>query len=283
MTGHPGAGKEKGHHGAAADDVIAQVERRLDVGLDLSSVRTGAWAESAGYRSDRGTWVRVDSRPRSVIHPQSWVGAEAASVIPDIPKPAWFQSATWADTSRERVWRAEEMELVTEPVVAVTGTMITAPPDLPDAWWTELRAALAALAGFRTLRVSGRQELITRRVSQVLGGAADTTVTEWATSHGDLHWANITAPELYLLDWADWGLAPRGNDAACLWGTALAVPDTADRVHAEFRDELDCRSGKIARLWVCSNILRMADKRADARDLAGPASAAADQLVKDLR
>jgi hypothetical protein len=47
-------------------------------------------------------------------------------VVPGIPIPAWFQSVTWADTSRERVWRAEEMELVTEPVVAVTGTMLTA-------------------------------------------------------------------------------------------------------------------------------------------------------------
>ncbi|HSL08578.1 MAG TPA: hypothetical protein VK887_11495 [Pseudonocardiaceae bacterium] len=265
------------------NDVIAQVERRLDVRLDRSSLRTGAWAESAGYRTNRGTWVRVDSRPLSVIQPQSWVGAEAAAVIPDVPKPAWLQSATWADASRGRVWRAEEMELVTEPVVAVTGTMLTAPPVLPDTWWAQLRAALAALASFRTLRVSGRQELITRRISQVLGGAVDTTVTEWATSHGDLHWGNLTAPGLSLLDWADWGLAPRGNDAACLWGSALAVPDTAERVHAEFRDDLDRRSGKIARLWVCSNILRMVDQRADARDLAEPARAAADQLVTDLR
>jgi hypothetical protein len=75
--------------------------------------------------------------------------------IPDVPKPAWFQLATWTDTSHERVWRAEEMELVT------------------------------------------------RRISQILGGAVDTTVTEWVTSHGDLHWGNITAPGLSLLDWAD--------------------------------------------------------------------------------
>jgi len=263
--------------------VIAQVERRLDVRLDLSSAKSGAWAESTGYCSDRGTWVRVDSRARSVIQPQSWVGAEAASVIPGVPKPAWFQSATWTDTGRERVWRPQEMELVTEPVVAATGTMLSSPPDLPDTWWAELRAALAALGGFRTLRVSGRQELITRRVSQVFGGAVDTTVTQWATSHGDLHWGNITAPGLSLLDWADWGLAPRGNDAACLWASALAVPDTADRVHAEFRADLDCRSGKIARLWVCGNILRMANTRADAHNLAKPAKAAANQLVTDLR
>lgn len=41
------------------DDVISQVERRLE--------------------------VRVDSRARSVIQPQSWVGAEATSVIPGVP------------------------------------------------------------------------------------------------------------------------------------------------------------------------------------------------------
>ncbi|MGH3706621.1 MAG: hypothetical protein ACRDRQ_00635 [Pseudonocardiaceae bacterium] len=175
------------------------------------------------------------------------------------------------------------MELVTEPVVTATGTVLTAAPRLPQAWWTELRATLATLAGFPTLRVAGRQELITRRISQVFSGAVDTTVTGWTTSHGDLHWGNITAPRLYLLDWADWGLAPRGNDQACLWATALAVPETAQRVHAEFRDELDCRSGKIAQLWVCANILRLGDRRADTHRLTEPARAAAEQLVKDLR
>ncbi|MGH3669603.1 MAG: hypothetical protein ACRDSH_03055, partial [Pseudonocardiaceae bacterium] len=63
--------------------MLAEVERRLDVRLDRSEIKTGAWAESAGHRTDRGTWVRVDSRSLSRIQSQSWVGAEAASVIPD--------------------------------------------------------------------------------------------------------------------------------------------------------------------------------------------------------
>ncbi|MGH3673741.1 MAG: hypothetical protein ACRDSH_24440, partial [Pseudonocardiaceae bacterium] len=242
-----------------------------------------AWAESAGHRTDRGTWVRVDSRSLSRIQSQSWVGAEAASVIPDVPKPAWFQSATWTDADRGRVWRTEEMELITEPVVAEHGTMLIAEPNLPRHWWTELRSALSTLAEYRTFRVSGRQELITRRVNQIFPDAVDTTITEWTTSHGDLHWANLTAPTLYLLDWGDWGLAPRGNDAACLGASALTIPEIAARVHTEFHDDLDSRAGKIARLWVCSNILRMADRRADAQALAEPAASAADQIVKDLR
>lgn len=267
------------------DDVVAEVERRLATRLDRGAVATGAWRESAGHRTDRGTWVRVDSRAVSRIQPQSWVGAEAASVITAVPRPVWFQSATWADSGRGQVWRAEEMELVTEPTVAGRGVTLTTDPDLPDSWWADLRTALAALAAFRTQRVAGRQELITRRISQVLGSRAqhlDTTITEWATSHGDLHWGNLTAPRLFLLDWADWGLAPRGNDAAGLWATALAVPEVAARLLAEFRDDLESRSGRIARLWVVSNILRIAANRADTRALADPAADAADQLITDL-
>lgn len=268
------------------EDVVAEVERRLAVRLDRSEVKTGAWVESAGHRTDRGTWVRVDSRTVSRIQPQSWVGAEAASVIPGVPKPAWSQSATWLDADNDRVWRAEEMEFITEPVVTDQGATLTADPTLPDSWWTQLRAALTALTEFRTLRVSGRQELITRRISQVLGSditAVDTTVTEWATSHGDLHWGNITAPRLVILDWADWGLAPRGNDAACLWAAALAVPEVAERVLVEFHDDLHSRSGRIARLWVLSNLLRIAQRRADAHALAEPAAKAAAQLITDLQ
>jgi hypothetical protein len=175
------------------------------------------------------------------------------------------------------------MELVTEQVITETGTMLTGDPGLPNTWWSELRAALEAMAAFRTFRVSGRQELITRRISQVFGGGVDTTVHEWATSHGDLHWGNLTAPTLFLLDWADWGLAPRGNDAACLWASALAVPAVADHVHAEFRADLDSRSGRIARLWVCSNILRLVGRRVDTTALQGPTRDAAEELLKSLQ
>ncbi|MGH3828219.1 MAG: phosphotransferase, partial [Pseudonocardiaceae bacterium] len=264
------------------DDVIAEVERRPDVRLDRSEVKTGAWMESAGHRTGRGTWYASAPGHRPGSSP-SHVGTEAASVISGVPKPAWFQTATWTDVHCGRVWRAEEMELITEPVVAEHGTMLTTEPNLPQRWWAELRSALVTLAAYRTFRVSGRQELITRRVNQVFPGAVDTTVTEWTTSHGDLHWGNLTTPTLYLLDWGDWGLAPRGNDAACLWASALAVPEAAARVHAEFHEDLDSRAGKIARLWVCSNILRIADRRADAYALVEPAATAADQLVKDLR
>jgi hypothetical protein len=60
------------------------------------------------------------------------------------------------------------------------------------------------------------------------------------------------------------------------------VPEIAERVLAEFHDDLHTRSGRIARLWVTCNILRIAHRRADAHPLIEPARAAADRLLTDL-
>lgn len=38
------------------DDVVVEVKRRLGVRLDRTATATGAWAESAGHRTDRRTW-----------------------------------------------------------------------------------------------------------------------------------------------------------------------------------------------------------------------------------
>jgi hypothetical protein len=88
----------------------------------------------------------------------------------------------------------------------------------------------------------------------VLGGAVDTTVR---VAHlprrpalGQRH-----RPASLPADWAGWGPAPLGNDAACPWGSAPAAPDTADRVHkvrlapvvAEVRGSPEVRSAATAR------------------------------------
>jgi hypothetical protein len=103
------------------------------------------------------------------------------------------------------------------------------------------------------------------------------------TAQADLHWGNLTAPECYLLDWQDRGAAPRGYDAAVLWGFSLLVPTMADRVQREFQTDLETRSGKLAQLLFSSNVIRVNAKRADPSPLVEPAKRAADMLLADLR
>lgn len=212
----------------------------------------------------------------------AWAGAECASVLRGVTKPDWFQTASWRDDLREVVWRADEMELVSSPVINSTGVVATEPV-LPESWWTGLRKSLAALAEHQTERVGVRQDHLTRRINQVFPDEVDTTVEEWVTAHTDLHWGNLTAPDCYLLDWEDWGAAPRGRDAVSLWGVSLCVPALAARVEREFRTDLETRSGKLAQLLFCSNVIRVNAKRTDPSPLVPSATRAAATLIAELR
>ena len=134
------------------------------------------------------------------------------------------------------------MELVSSPVIDFTGVIATEPV-LAEAWWASLRKSLAALAEHQTERVGVRQDHPTRRINQVFPDEVDTTVDEWVTAQADLHWGNLTVPECCLLDWEDWGVAPRGRDAVSLWGVSLRVPALAAHVQREFQTDLETRSG----------------------------------------
>lgn len=98
-----------------------------------------------------------------------------------------------------------------------------------------LDKSLTALAGYDTTRVAtpGTVEITQEHLTRTLTAAfptlstADTAVKEWCTAHADLNWANLTAPRCWMLDWEDWGRAPRGLDAANLWACSLAVPGLA--------------------------------------------------------
>lgn len=259
------------------DDVLDHVERALTVRLDRSSVVHGIHGATEGFRTDHGTWVRIERRARWRINSAAWVGLEAAATIRGVKKPDWFQGVTWVDQVRDVVWRADEVELVRSSAVGTVALAST----LPDSWWDGLRESLTALAAHDTERVGMSQAHLTKRITEVFPDV-NTTVDEWATAHTDLHWNNITL-DGYVLDWEDWGQAPRGHDAACLWQSALPDPHLAGRIQAEFATDLNTHSGKLAQLLQCANAIRIAAKRGVTTPLSEPARTAARALVADLQ
>ncbi len=76
-----------------------------------------------------------------------------------------------------------------------------------------------------------------------------------STEHLDLHWGNVTIPNLTILDWEHWGTGVAGSGAARLYCTALAAPETAEQLHATFADILDSPSGRYALLVAAADIL----------------------------
>lgn len=264
-------------------DVRAEVEKALDVKLDDASVAYGTQGATVGFATTAGTWVRIAWTNPHGIHGPSWTGMEIASAIVGVRKPELYRSYRWADRQRSVVWRADETERLSSRAVHSTGVIDTE-PDLTAAWWSDFKASLGTLAAVDTERVAMTQKHLTRRIDQVFGDEKiDTEVDEWTTAHADLHFGNLTAPDCYLLDWDSWGRGPRGLDAATLWGHSLLVPSIAHRVQAEFVDDLSSRSGLLAQLLFCANVIRLNAGKSNPSPLLPVAESESARVIRALR
>ncbi|HTJ67969.1 MAG TPA: hypothetical protein VL551_10600 [Actinospica sp.] len=259
------------------DDVLSRVQSALQLAMTTQTV---VKRRSIGFRSDRGTWVRVECRGLERDGGQGW-GLEAARTIVGVPIPAWRAGVSWLDSEREVLWRADETELIDEAPIGRAKSAT----DLPESWWRAFGSAMDQLSGHITTRVATPDcepitiERVEAAIRAVYPGAVGVRIDEWATAHADLTWANITGPGLWFLDWEDHGRAPRGLDAAVLWFGSLAVPDVAQRVCRELRCDLDCRTGRVMQLFKCAELLGWAGED---EPLRLPARREADRLLAQL-
>lgn len=265
----------------AHDDVLDTLESRLGLRVHRDRGHYSRRNGTAGFPTDAGAWVRLAWRRPGNINPQSWTGFETALAIKDVPRPIWRAAAAWHDAGRDVVWRAEEMTTAAAPVISETAT-ITIDPRLPEQWWSDLRAALSALAAHETTRVCMSQAHLSSRISDAYGDTIDTTITDWACVHGDLGWANLCGPALSILDWEDWGRGPAALDAACLWAASLRVPQLAQKVCEVFHDALSTRTGRLSRLLLCANTTRAHRRSGQRTPLTEPMATAAEELLAEL-
>lgn len=254
----------------------ARAERELGVRLDSSRavVKRRTW----GASSDRGTWVRLQVWPAGHPAVDQVPGVVAASALVGVPRPAWYRGARWDDCGL--VWRADELELVVQPPVIPAGTLIT-DPDFSDRWWRDLVRALHAVAttAVPLPRPTVSQQRFTERITAVFGADVDTTVTAWGGLHGDMAFANLTAPELCVLDWEEFGCGPVGLDHARLWADSLAAPGVTERCAAEFALYLETRQGLLCRAYGLAPLLDLPA----GEPLRAPAEQAAEKVAAALR
>ncbi|WP_186382520.1 hypothetical protein, partial [Amycolatopsis rhizosphaerae] len=244
---------------ASVDEVLSRVEVGLGVALGRESVVRKR--RTVGAPSDRGTWVRIEVRPLAKIAGQGQAanGLEAAELLTGIAKPAWYASLSWHDADEQAIWRADEVELLTdEPLQRGKVREVS----LSEAWWARLNASLDALGRQHTTRVATpdtetiNHALVARDIERAFPGRVDVSLNEpWVPAHADLAWPNLTWPESWIIDWEDHGMAPRGLDAANLWAHSLGVPGLAARVWRERRADLETRSGRLMALFCCSKVL----------------------------
>lgn len=212
-------------------------------------------------------WLRVVSEEPQWAQGHAWTGNLDGNAITTVHKPRVLDVFEWP----ERDWRNQRAELMTlMPGVPCSPTdVLRTPPDVSAAWWNDLRQSVDILAATHTERTYADQTRVTDRIRARFGDTVDTTVTQWATAHSDLHWSNLMRPDFGILDWELWGTAPEGTDAATLRCYSLLVPTVAAQVHDLFADKLDTSSGRVAQLNVAARLLNRIDG-GDYPDLAVP-------------
>jgi hypothetical protein len=181
-------------------ELLAQAAEHFS--LILLGDPTFGWRDrSIGSRVrdvDGEHWLRVATSHSMWANGEFWTGNLDASAIHGVPKPRVLRVHEW--TEQTRSIRAELMTLVPGRICSNTQELRNE-LDLADEWWTSLRHALDVLAAHPTERSGATQEGISRRLLAFFGNKIDPAVTTWNTAHGDLQWANLTAPAAYLLDW----------------------------------------------------------------------------------
>lgn len=200
-------------------------------------------------------WLRLVSEPIEYPVDVFWTGNTDAAQIPRVRRPTVLD--VWESADVDMRLRAELMTLVDETVCSPTPVAET-PIRLSKSWWAQLTDSLDALGTVTTQRQALTVEQFASRI-RVWEPGLDVRVERWSPAHADLHWANLTRPGCWILDWEGWGMAPAGFDAATLYLHSLPVTDLAQRVRELAGDLLNSRDALLCQLYVAARMLARGD------------------------
>lgn len=155
------------------------------------------------------------------------------------------------------------------------GPLLTREVDLPDAWWRDLKKALAYTSTTPTSRIAVRQGWVDKSFTRFLG-IPPVQITATQTGHGDLVWANITGPPLVLLDWQGWVRMRLRRRHAHAY--SLTCPATARRIRQEFHSTLNSPEGRVGELVAVGQLLQVVH-RGGHPELATPLKLHAESLT----
>ena len=211
----------------------------------------GLAGKSAGAavadRSRSRRWLRVTGLVGTKVNARRRAEIDAET-LSGLRKPDIHRAIEW---ERDGVhWRAVLSALAPSPVPSENCWLAPGTASPPARWFRDLRESLERLQQqARPDNYVKTGEQIRIGVRGHFGPDAPSAVIEWRASHGDLHWKNLTVPNLTILDWENWGLAPRGYDVARLMVYAALVPEVQRKLYETFADEFDSGAGVFVLLF----------------------------------
>ncbi len=232
--------------------------RRLEV-RRIGSVKRGYVGRHVGAkvrgRDGMIAWLKVGGVYARDI--RFFMGEPDAGKLVGVPKPALIANLEW--THDMVTWGARLMTFVADPIVERNPWAGTRAAQIGEAWIAKLRLALDELAQAETKRIAC-DPVTLRTVVEDRYGAVAPARREWYPAHCDLNWNNLTAPELVILDWESWGLAPPGYDVAMLLAYSANDAALVSRLERGFAGTLARRSVQATQLYVLDLLVNSSGK-----------------------
>ena len=235
-------------------DAIEQACRRLGlerVWRDAPIQRRHSIGAAAVDPNSRHYWLKISGYKGAFPDKlrQKLLGPPA---IAGVPMPLVLKTAGWASDGIH--WLATQMTPAPSPAIERNVFATDIAGRVSDQWIASLKTALDCLnASTIHAQYHMSPEQVRNSIVRRWGADAPHAVDDWRLAHGDLQWSTVTAPNLMFIDWNEWGLAPRGHDAAKLIIFAIKQPDLMRRLEAAFAED---RSGRVALLVHATQMLR---------------------------
>jgi hypothetical protein len=247
------------------DDRFAEACERLGVTrispLNPSNTghTRGAVVETADLQRH---WLKVFGAT-SPDHPPR-KGEIASDALRGIRKPHLIRQIEWADG--DALWTARLITLA-DNAVERTPWAGDAAAAVTDAWLEELKVNLDRLAPQPSAHIHVSPRILSAWLSHNYRLHCTFAPSEWVTSHSDLQWSNLTAPNLHILDWEQLGSAPIGYDAGMLIAYSCRNPALVTRLRRVFSPHLSTPTGMIAWLFITHQMRQGAHQKKRAPEL----------------
>jgi hypothetical protein len=215
------------------------------VGGRQPGVRGKSLGAIVALRDGSQGWLKVSGLTSPLGQPQRDAELDARKLV-GVCRPDIIRISDWK-TGRVK-WRALLMTLAPSLAVEPSSWRSANSCALPRVWFEQLRSSLYAVRRSDRSQLVHTPEVLRNFIVKYFGERAPTHAEDWRVCHCDLTWRNVTGPNLMLLDWEHWGLAPRGFDVARLLSRCGDDPATAKTLELVFAKDLNTPSGRVALL-----------------------------------
>lgn len=242
-----------GFHIEGLDSSFNEACARIGV-VPISEIDRGYWGKSLGaiVETANGTrhWLKVFGVTE--VDNANRLAEIRADEIVGIWKPLLITQHDWTDAGIH--YTARLMTLANNSIERHPWAGMAA-VQTPDTWIRDLMTTLNHLGSYASTGTFLKQRTLEDWLFARHHIQCEFPQGEWRLSHNDLHWGNVTAPILSILDWEWHGYSPVGYAPGRLIAFACRHDGLVNRLERAFEPYFASFTGLVARAYATERVM----------------------------